>query len=360
MAIKGRYSISREDAISNPGSFINSQIRNLFERELKSRGEDESTIDLFQRGTQVLDLASEFEDLARKQVTSVLGREPSRTELFGFLDNTFDRLKEGVIRGKKGSPFLSGGDLKNAFQRELSGSLEGTQGQLNIINRANLDLQSLGVQLPPDITQDILLGKLGAEEAERTIETFKKSVIEGKLQQELAGLPAQEEAAISELEKSLTSQQQQFFEQDLAPTIISQLNVRGLLDSGSLATALAKTGGQLQREIRNVIAPLRAQVGLGAPQRAFEQTLRGALEAGQSLREATQFARNLIGLQREQGFTASQSQLARQFQSELFRQRAGLELALRPKGPSALDLFLQHGLPVVGGLAQSAILAKGK
>lgn len=219
------------------------------------------------------------------------------------------------------------------------------------ITKANLELKKYGEELPSEIISQIIGSASTPESVAEITSSYIKSRGEAKVQEQLAGLPAQEEAAVNELEATLQEQQGRYFSEQLTPRITESLNTRGLLNTGSFATALAKAGQQSYQGVVDVTRPLRSQIKLGAPQRGFDQTLRGALEQGKSLAEATAFARNLLTTNRANSFTASQSELGRL--NDLQMAQLGYASRGGSRQPSGLDYFLQYGLPVLGGVAGS-------
>ena len=110
----------------------------------------------------------------------------------------------------------------------------------------------------------------------------------------------------------------------------------------------------LTRERESRIAPLRAQTLLEAPQQAFDFALRGASEAGRSMSSATDFLRGITTLGKTQSFAGQESALNRLFQQNQNNQMIALQLAMmgqKSQGPTALDYFLQYGLPTIGTVA---------
>lgn len=215
----------------------------------------------------------------------------------------------------------------------------------------------IGIEFPDDIRKKFLLSDKSIEEKGKDVLSYVVGQKEGLVKSELEALPERQSQAISDLDRQLQESQGRFFQEQLSPSIMQQLNARGLLDSGSLAASLAETGGRLSQSREQYIAPLRAETALGAGRMNFENTLRGALESGQSLSQATSFARNLFSQQQQNQFASGQNALNRQFQDEQSRQNQAFQLASQPrqKEPSALDYFLGYGLPVLGQLGSGAL-----
>lgn len=229
---------------------------------------------------------------------------------------------------------------------------------LDEIDKGRLDLKKYGEELPADFVKNILGSATTPESAQEKIAAYAKTRGEAKIQEQLSGLPAQEEKAIGELETTLQEQQGRYFSEQLAPRITESLNQRGLLNSGSFASSLTRAGQQSYQGVSDVIRPLRSQVKMGAPQRGFEQTLRGALEQGKSLAEATAFARNLLTQGRSQAFAAASSELDRI--AGLQATQLGLAARGGQRQPTSMEYFLQYGLPVIGDITSSIITAKKK
>ena len=184
-----------------------------------------------------------------------------------------------------------------------------------------------------------------------------KNARERLVKQQSAELPAKELKALRESEQEIAETQGKFFEQTITPRIAQMLNARNLLDSGSLSTSLAKAAAELQTSRESVFAPLKTQARVGGLQRDYENTLRGALEAGKSLKEAASFANSLYTLGRQQDFSAAQYRFGRESEEDRFFKTLQFKLAMnpKPKSPSPMDYFLQYGLPLISEVGSKAM-----
>lgn len=211
-------------------------------------------------------------------------------------------------------------------------------------------------QITPEINQRMsdLQSVLNQKTAKRTQDEGVTSY--------LNDLPNQQNKIISDYESSLQTSQGNFFNDEITPSILQNLNARGIINSGDLTSSLAQAGGRLQQGIQNTIAPLRAQFATDTQNKTYENLLRGALEQGQSLNSAIDFTRNMFTQNQQNLFTANQADLNRQNQSDIANKSVALQLALMGKGqqnPSPLDYFLQYGLPTVGALTGNYLSGVG-
>ena len=239
--------------------------------------------------------------------------------------------------------------LKNFSSKasNIGSLIQDNAASFNEIARTAESLKSLGLELTSDQRfQLATAGLTNPESVPQLAQSYINTATESKVQQELAGLPAQEQEAISQLDQQLQASQGQFFNETLRPQLERSLSARGLLRSGNLAESLAQAGKQLNTQRESTIAPLSASTRLGGLTRGFENTLRGALESGRSLTDAINFSRNLLTQQREFDYSASQADLNRQFQDQQLQNQLSGQLAIanatasRSSGGSALDLFL--------------------
>ena len=176
-----------------------------------------------------------------------------------------------------------------------------------------------------------------------------KAEAEGKIGAYMAGLPGEREREISEFEESLGESRGQFFEQELTPRIIRSLQARGALHSGDLASTLAEAGTGLQREVRDITAPLRVSAAQEISGKRYENLLRQSLEATGDIQSALAFARQASEADKQRQFGAAQSEITRRNQEQLMQQQLAVQLALgrQPpqQQPSAWQNFLAYGLP---------------
>ena len=256
--------------------------------------------------------------------------------------------------------------LKNFSSKasNIGSLIQDNAASFNEIARTAESLKSLGLELTSDQRfQLATAGLTNPESVPQLAQSYINTATESKVQQELAGLPAQEQEAISQLDQQLQASQGQFFNETLRPQLERSLSARGLLRSGNLAESLAQAGKQLNTQRESTIAPLSASTRLGGLTRGFENTLRGALESGRSLTDAINFSRNLLTQQREFDYSASQADLNRQFQDQQLQNQLSGQLAIanatasRSSGGSALDLFLQYGLPSLGSIVGQGLSA---
>lgn len=162
----------------------------------------------------------------------------------------------------------------------------------------------------------ILEEMIGKQKSEKAIQEFLKD------------LPAQQTAAIDELEKTLGASQERLFREQFLPMITQQLNTRGLLFGGDLASSLAEQSAKLSSAREAQIAPLRTQSAFQAQSLNYENLLRQALDSTGNLQSALGFARQMFAQQKQNQFAASQNELNRQFQQNMSDRDYAMKLAL--------------------------------
>lgn len=289
-----------------------------------------------------------------------IGREASQEELAALINQASPPYIGSIVDlSAHAGGKLELGDKADevaeglAKQYGLEGQISTLAPRFKTIDRANLQLQNMGEKLPPDLVQKLLAQDTAPEEADVLANTYIQTAKEKKLTDSIPQLQQEEGSAIDTFEKQLGESNTRYLNESVVPTIIRQLNARGLAQGPDLASSIADAGAGLQREIQGQVAPLRAQSGLGSTQKKYEQILRGALESGQSLNSAMDFARGLMAQGRQNEFAAGQANINRAFQQEMQNQQMALQMAMMNAGggggPSGLDLFLQYGLPVIGG-----------
>ena len=202
------------------------------------------------------------------------------------------------------------------------------------------------------ITNDLI----PIEDSQKLAAQFVKTVSEQKVTESIPIVEQEQQAGITDLESRLGVAGQKFFEEQ-RPFIERGLAARGLLRSGSLPESFARQLGQLSTAREAIIAPLRYEAKSGMLKQSLQNTLRGALESGQNLAQALNFARTQLSAGREKAFTGEQARLGREFQGDMFRQQQSLQLALAGAGGGggAWDDFLQYGLPVLGQFGGGAL-----
>lgn len=291
----------------------------------------------------------------------VLGRDATQAET-AAIANSMDF--KGFIGGNLGSN-ANIADVANQIitkpgflheQLKSQGGIEGFIKQrkpmFDQITLAQSNLKNIGKTLGADEITNILNST--PEQAKELSASYVKSYREGATNTALEGLPAKQKAVFDELDQALRGSQESFFTKDLQPSIERALSASGKgLRSGSLAEALASQAGKLNTAREGILSPLRSQTALGTQQLSFENTLRGALESGKTLTEATGFINDIFKQDKQNQFASSEAELNRIFQGEQNAQNQALMLALQSgqsDGLSSLDMFYKYGLPVLGGV----------
>jgi len=199
---------------------------------------------------------------------------------------------------------------------------------------------------PNEVAQILSIADSG--ERQKVLNSFIKAGKERGVNEFLTALPGKQDASINALDRALMGSQTAFFNRNLQPSIEASLNRRGLLTSGSLAEALGGAAANLNAARESAIAPLRHGAGQEALNKSYENILRGALESGKSLSDSIAFVNSQIAQRNQNEFTATQRNLDRDFENEMFNKRTSLELEMAGgKSPSGLDYFLQYGLPTL-------------
>lgn len=299
---------------------------------------------------------------AGKLFKKQIGRDATQEELASLMNTVSPDAMGSTVNLSGGSGTFDFGDQAGqigeslAKQFGISDKISSLAPRFKVIDRANLQLQNLGEKLPQDIVSKLLSSDTGEDDANVLANTYIQTAREKKLNDSIPQLAQEEQSAIDTYEQNLGKSNEAFLNERVIPSIIKQLNARGILQGGDLGASISEAGAGLQRDIQGQVAPLRAQSSLGAIKSKGENILRGALEAGQGLNSAMDFARNMLSQGRQNEFTAGQNNLNRSFQEQMFNQEMALKLAMANgggNGPSGMDYFLQYGLPVLGGIAGS-------
>ena len=243
-------------------------------------------------------------------------------------------------------------DLVNSASWE--GVFNSFDAKIPLIEAANSELKNIGKELGPEEVSKILAKGLTPERADVLTSSIVKQLTEAEAKAKLEQVKPERMKAIDELDASLAKSQADYLSNDITPAIVTALRNRGLTAGPELQSVLAEVSQGLGRERESRIAPLRAQTALEAPEAAFNFAMNGASEAGRAKTSATDFLRNINVMDRGNTFTASQSALDRLFKQNQADQQTALMMAMmggQSKQPSALDYFLQYGLPVIGSAA---------
>lgn len=291
--------------------------------------------------------ASKIGDKINEDFAARFGRPPTQGETAAF----FNQMSYGQL----GTPHDETSLTKLINSSNLEQTFQSFESKLPIIEQANLQLKNIGGELNSDQITQLLSKGLSPEKADVLASNIVQQLTDADAKAKLAEVAPKRMAAIGELNTALARGQAEFLSGDITNAVVTALRNRGLPPPGpELSNVLAEIGGKLNREREAIIAPLRAQTALEAPQAAFDFALRGAAESGRKTGSAIDFLRN-IGVMREgQSFTATQGALDRLFKSQESDKQTALLLASmgrQPDRPGALDYFLQYGLPVIGQVA---------
>ena len=310
----------------------------------------------------------------------ILSREKAQLEKEAEDQNfSYTKGKQSYVQRNMRGAFASPDKIFETLNRQsdISDSMQRIAPRIREIEIAE---RQLGTKLPNDIRYNVLSSE-DIEGSQREIASFISGEEERQVGSFLEGLPAQQEREIDELEQSLVKGQRRALEEQFYPVLQGAYGARQLLQrgelvpesagqvaqklqsagipfsGGDLASSLSEIAGRLGKERESYIAPLRAETKLGGLKSKYENVLRGALESGRSLSDATAFARNLFAQQQSQQFQSGQANLGRQFQNEQQRQKMAYQLALtgQQRSPSGLDYFLKYGLPTLTSLGSAYI-----
>lgn len=305
--------------------------------------------------------------LFQKQFKKKIGRDATDQELAKMFnemdyDNAFTQATRWRDEGKwkLGEDVFAPDTLGKIVEgaSSLTPYLEGNKQLYTEITKANNQLKQINQSLSPDQVADVLSSQDRASASE-IANSHVQAFFDKAATDEAAQVQPKQEQAIAELSQALTGQAQQTLSNDYAPMIAQELNKRGIISGGDLASALTSTAGTLARGVQGITAPLLADAKMGGATRNYETVLRGQLAAGKSLDDAINFSRNFYNQGVQNTFASGQADLNRQFQDEMTRQQMAMQLAMQPKqkSPSSLDYFLQYGLPALTQLGQGAIKA---
>lgn len=363
MAVRIRtYTEGEEDYYrSKPEAYMRSQIVDMLRKYSRDIGITEREIGRnLDENEKEIDLATNNIFGSLKTLTErQTGKEPLNEDMIVLIDNI---TKWGVPAelkwNGKGQFYVE--NMSNSVLSEIPQIVGDKLLNFSTIDKLQKEHEKIGENLDDNERRSIFHRRF-ADKPESDVFLAERvdEIRERGIRKEVEKIPEKEAQAIKGIEVALGGQQKRFFEEEALPSITQQLNIRGLLDSGSLATALAQETGRGRERIEGIITPLEMQSRLGGAQRGFEQTLRGALESGRSLEDAIGFSRQLYAGEKEHDFQSAQSVLGRNFQQDMFNQEQALQFALKPKGPSALDYYLRYGLqPSIDIL--SGIFGRGK
>jgi len=282
-----------------------------------------------------------------------VGRDPTQGELAAVFNGSNFAEIQGV---QFGTSFLDNPEqffnlVKSTSANPLA-RVDYLAPKFDIITRAQSNLQRYGGSLTNEQIRQITSGDQPVESAETLAGQFISTQANLEVSKQIPGLAEEQQKSITDLEARLGAVSRKSFEEQ-RPSIERNLAARRLLRGGSLQEAFGRQLGQLETAREGVIAPLRFETAQQSFQNQLQNTLRGALESGQNLAQALNFARSQLSAGRERQFTSGQQLLQNQFQQGLFNQQQALKLALANRGTDeggALEDFYKYGLPVLGQL----------
>ena len=344
------------------------ELRNRLNKSGVPQEDIDKTIDVYRRNEREKRINATEEDIrlplasvvygVKEQFKKQIGRDATQEEIAAVMNDITPEEIGSTVNVNSIDKDAGGFGKSIAKQYGLNDKLTELSPKFRLVDQANLQLQNIGETLPQDIVSKLLAGDTNPEDAEVLSNTYIQTARERKYQESIPQLAQEEQTAINQFETGLQESQTRFLNESIVPNIIKQLNARGLATGGDLAASIAEASGGLQREIQGQVAPLRAQSSLGAIQAKGQNILRGALESGQSLSSAMEFARNLLSQDRQNQFTAGENDINRAFQQELFNQQQAIQLALGNASggwASGLDYFLQYGLPALSSIGAAFI-----
>lgn len=305
--------------------------------------------------------------LFQKQFKNVIGRaatDPEIASMFNEMNfaETFGRARQMLDAKELSLP--SEDILDPATLTKIVGDISALNPYLTArkplyteITKANNQLKQIGQSLTSEQVQDILSSPDKATASE-VASSYANTMFDDAVKKETASLQPKQEAAIGDLANAFTQQNQTALSRDFAPMIAQELNKRGMLSGGDLASSLASTAGTLQQKSNDILNPLMANVKLGGANATYDSVLRGQLAGNKSLDDAINFSRNFYNQGIQNQFAAGQNAMSQASQNELYRQQMAMQMAMQPKQqqPSGLDYFLQYGLPTLTKVGTTAMM----
>ena len=264
----------------------------------------------------------------------------------------FEEVKNSIINSPTvEQQVIEKNDAKTSSENKIL-----TEERRNALTIAENSLKKFGLTLTDEEKRQIL----SADKDNANV--IASSIVNAKAEEAISGqlsqVVPQELLAIKDWETEAVEGSKREVE-EATPYLYQSLNSRGLLDTGSLSTALAKEYGIRVMGVKSKANEMSLNSKLGGITKSYENALRGALASGASLSDAIKQANEWNTLNRTQTFTAEQSNLDRQAGLDAQERQIKWLLANMPKqsSPSGWDYFYQYGLPVLGGLTGVAVKA---
>jgi len=152
---------------------------------------------------------------------------------------------------------------------------------------------------------------------------------EGQLEQFQSGLQDELARGRTDFIRGEEDYARYVYENELKPRIEENLNVRGLLYSGDLATELARTGSGLQADIEQQALALQQEDDAFFQDIAYQNTFRKEIEAGNDVSSQLDFARNQTRTNQQQNFLRTQNDLRRRYQEQSYQKDLDRQLRVQ-------------------------------
>lgn len=228
--------------------------------------------------------------------------------------NSLDNGKAAILSG-----LLSAND-KDRFDPNFIASslLRGTDFETlddnklglvkNILDSTDLPLSAETESLK-DLTGQVLSGRSLKRENEQAIDNYQ------------ASLPDELARTRGELVNTLQGEATRTFNDFSKPSIQQNLNARGLLYSGDLASEFAREASSLQAPIENLQTQLIDEDYAFYKDIAHQTALRREIEASNNVADSLAFQKGKSRLRQQQDFDSAQATLARTYNENLARRQ---------------------------------------
>lgn len=274
----------------------------------------------FIKGLQITEAGKELD---WEKVTNTLAE--------GFFEKSPDpgvRQQKRFWAGKVVDSLLQKGDLRK-FLKEFEQTINVQKGTL--YGQSIDDLRAFTNELYndelskviPDLKLDIYTKPV--EDIVKT--TFDARTQEAGIAQFQAGLPSELAPAREKFIGTLEEEAKRTFGEQVAPDILANLNIRGLLDSGDLPSELARGAASVFEPIQRAALELREADDNFFANVGYESVLRGELTAGKSLQQAQAFTRAKATGEQETEFQLAQAGIRSQFNIAMGQRRQQQQLS---------------------------------
>lgn len=145
----------------------------------------------------------------------------------------------------------------------------------------------------------------------------------------IASLPQELARGRSDFANSELGYGSQYYNESLAPSIVQNLNARGMVFSGDLESELNRGAYDVQSSIQNEVQSAQAQDDAFFQNAAYQNTFQKEIAAGNDVNQLAQNQRGMAMENQQQTFLRSQANLSQQYQSMIFQRENQRNMAIQ-------------------------------